>query len=71
MSSIVLLVVGLTAFLTGYRIYSKFIAEKIYRLDPDFVTPAHELNDGVDFVPTNQPNRPPARPRTTMMIDCT
>ena len=43
MSSIVLLVVGVTAFLTGFRIYSKFIAQKIYKLDPDFVTPAHEF----------------------------
>ena len=54
MSSIALLVVGLLAFLTGYRIYSRFIAEKIYRLDPDFVTPAHEFEDGVDFLPTNR-----------------
>ena len=38
----------------GYRFYSKFIAEKIYRLDPDFVTPAHALRDNVDFVPTHR-----------------
>ncbi|HAJ44143.1 MAG TPA: carbon starvation protein A, partial [Alcanivorax sp.] len=31
-----------------------FIAEKIYKLDPDFRTPAHEFEDGVDFVPTNR-----------------
>ncbi len=54
MSSIVLLVVGFAAFLTGYRIYSKFLAQRIYRLDPDFKTPAHEFEDGVDFVPTNK-----------------
>ncbi len=54
MSSIVLLVVGVTAFLTGFRIYSKFLATKIYKLDPDFVTPAHEFEDGVDYVPTNK-----------------
>jgi carbon starvation protein len=53
-SSIILLVVGLSAFLTGYRIYSKFLAVRIYRLDPDFQTPAHEFEDGVDFVPTNR-----------------
>ncbi|HEX9879484.1 MAG TPA: carbon starvation protein A, partial [Candidatus Binatia bacterium] len=29
-------------------------AEKIYRLDPDFKTPAHELEDGVEYVPTNK-----------------
>jgi carbon starvation protein len=53
-SSIVLLVVGLSAFLTGYVIYSRFVAQRIYRLDPDFRTPAHEFEDGVDFVPTNR-----------------
>jgi len=53
-SSIALLVVGLLAFLTGYRFYSKYIAQRIYRLDPDFTTPAHEFEDGVDFVPTNK-----------------
>tara|TARA_R110000822_G_scaffold66105_1_gene161506 strand:+ start:1425 stop:3065 length:1641 start_codon:yes stop_codon:yes gene_type:complete len=38
----------------GYFVYSKFIAEKIFKLDPDFRTPAHEFEDGVDFVPTNK-----------------
>ncbi|MFO7649123.1 MULTISPECIES: carbon starvation protein A [Halomonas] len=54
MSAIVLLVLGLAAMAAGYFLYSKFIAEKIYRLDPDFKTPAHEYEDGVDFVPTNR-----------------
>lgn len=54
MSSIVLLIVGLSAFLTGYRFYSKFIAQRIYQLDPEFKTPAHKFEDGVDFVPTNK-----------------
>jgi len=53
-SSIALLVVGLSAFLTGYLVYSRYIARAIYRLDPDFVTPAHQFEDGVDFVPTNK-----------------
>ncbi|MDP3536771.1 carbon starvation protein A [Halomonas sp. M1] len=54
MSAIVLLVVGLAAMALGYFVYSKFIAEKIYQLDPDFKTPAHEFEDGVDYVPTNR-----------------
>jgi carbon starvation protein len=53
-SAIALLVIGLAAFLTGYQLYSRYIARHIYRLDPDFVTPAHEFEDGVDFVPTNR-----------------
>ncbi len=54
MNAIVLMVVGLVVMSLGYVFYSKFIAEKIYRLDPDFRTPAHELRDGVDYVPTNK-----------------
>ncbi|PMR74863.1 carbon starvation CstA family protein [Billgrantia endophytica] len=54
MSAIVLLALGLAAMAGGYFLYSKFIAEKIYRLDPDYKTPAHEFEDGVDFVPTNR-----------------
>jgi len=53
-SSIALLVIGLSAFLTGYHLYSRYIATRIYKLDPDFRTPAHEFEDGVDFVPTNK-----------------
>ncbi|CAN5615871.1 carbon starvation protein A [soil metagenome] len=54
MSSVVLLIVGLLAFATGYRFYSRYLAAHIYRLDPDFRTPAHEFEDGVDYVPTNR-----------------
>ncbi|HSP57233.1 MAG TPA: carbon starvation protein A [Halomonas sp.] len=54
MSATILLIIGLAAMAAGYFLYGKFIAEKIYRLDPDFRTPAHEFEDGVDFVPTNR-----------------
>lgn len=54
MSSIFLIIIGLSGFAFGWFIYSKFIAEKIYQLDPNYVTPAHRINDGVDYVPTNK-----------------
>ncbi|MBM7094967.1 carbon starvation protein A [Bacillus sp. H-16] len=54
MSAIILAVVGMAVFFLGYKYYSKFVAERIYRLDPDYVTPAHKYKDGVDFVPTNK-----------------
>lgn len=53
-NSILMAVLGLAVFAFGYRFYSKFIAEKIYRLDPNYETPAHKYKDGVDFVPTNK-----------------
>ncbi len=54
MSAIWLAVFGLVVFFLGYRFYSKYVAEKIYRLDPEYVTPAHQFNDGIDFVPTQK-----------------
>jgi carbon starvation protein len=46
-------VVGVLFFL-GYKYYSSYLATKVYGLDPAFVTPAHEFQDGNDFVPTNK-----------------
>ena len=54
MSSIFLVIFGLIGFSFGWFVYSKFIAGKIYKLDPNYVTPAHQFNDGIDFVPTNK-----------------
>ena len=54
MSAIVPAVIGIIAVFAGYLFYSKFIAEKIYRLDPDFETPAHTMRDDVDYIPTNR-----------------
>jgi carbon starvation protein len=54
MNAILLMVAGLAAFTLGYVFYSRYISERIFRLDPDFETPAHTQEDGVDFVPTNK-----------------
>ncbi|QBP42438.1 carbon starvation CstA family protein [Paenisporosarcina antarctica] len=54
MNAIAIAAISLFIFVIGYRFYSKFLAEKIFRLDPNYVTPAHRFKDGVDFVPTNR-----------------
>ncbi|WP_340105175.1 carbon starvation CstA family protein [Rhodohalobacter sp. 8-1] len=54
MSSSLVAAISLILFAIGYRYYSKFLAEKIYRLNPDYMTPAHEFQDGVDYVPANK-----------------
>ncbi|MEW9501011.1 carbon starvation CstA family protein [Jeotgalibacillus marinus] len=54
MNAIAIAAIGIFIFILGYRFYSKFVAEKIFRLDPNYVTPAHRFKDGVDFVPTNK-----------------
>ena len=55
MSSIILVLFGLGIFFLGYKFYSHFIESRIYGIsDPDLVTPAHEFQDGIDFLPTKR-----------------
>ncbi|MBT3428566.1 MAG: carbon starvation protein A [Gammaproteobacteria bacterium] len=54
MQSAMIVLLGIAGMSFGWFVYSKFIATKIYQLDPNFKTPAHEFNDGVDFHPTNK-----------------
>jgi carbon starvation protein len=49
-----LLVAALCTYAVSYRFYSRFIASKIFALDPERPTPAVRLNDGRDFTPTNR-----------------
>jgi carbon starvation protein len=54
MPAIVIAAAVMGIFALGYRFYSSYLAARVYGLDPNFVTPAHEFSDGVDFVPTNK-----------------
>ena len=54
MNSAYLTIIALLSFYLGYRFYSHFISEKIYGLDENFNAPAHEFEDGIDFVPTKR-----------------
>ena len=44
--------IALVVYALGYLVYARWLAEKVYELRPDHPTPAHELEDGVDYVPT-------------------
>ena len=44
----------LLLFYLGYRFYSKYLSYKTYDIDNNITTPAHNKNDGLDFVPTNK-----------------
>jgi carbon starvation protein len=48
----VLLCFGLYAL--GYLFYSRFLSRKVFGLRPETPTPAHLLEDGVDYVPTHR-----------------
>ncbi len=54
MSAIVLMILGLGGMALGFFVYSKFLALVVFKLSDKFRTPAHEFEDGVDFVPTNK-----------------
>jgi len=42
------------AYLIAYNTYGKFLAKKIFSLDKAAKTPAYELEDNVDYVPTKK-----------------
>jgi carbon starvation protein len=54
MSAIAVLLLGLAGMAGGYFLYAHFIAKRVFQLGPGFRTPAHELEDGIDYVPTNK-----------------
>jgi len=49
-----LLTAAVCTYVIGYRFYSKFLANKVFGLDPQRATPAERFNNGHDFVPTNR-----------------
>lgn len=54
MNALYLILFALVLYLFGYFIYSRYLAEKVFNLNDENKTPAEEINDGVDFVPTNK-----------------
>jgi len=53
-SAIWLITAAVCVYLIAYRFYSLFIARKVMELNDARLTPAHRLNDGLDYVPTNK-----------------
>ncbi|MFF5445087.1 carbon starvation CstA family protein [Streptomyces sp. NPDC012888] len=49
-----LLAAALGSYAIGYRFYSKFIANRVLRVDKTRATPAERLDNGVDFHPTDR-----------------
>ncbi len=41
-------------YFLGYTIYARYLARRVFSLDPKAVTPAHAQQDGIDYVPTNR-----------------
>ena len=49
-----LVVAAVCSYLVAYRFYSRFIAERVFELNPRRATPAERLDNGRDFVPTSK-----------------
>lgn len=54
MVSTVAALVCLAVYLLGYHFYAKRIARHVFQLDPEAVTPARQLQDGIDYVPSRK-----------------
>ncbi|MEK7263016.1 MAG: carbon starvation CstA family protein, partial [Bacteroidota bacterium] len=54
MNALPLILVALLVMTIAYRYYSAFIAAKVVALNDLRTTPAHELNDGQNYHPTNK-----------------
>ncbi|WP_144084764.1 carbon starvation CstA family protein [Advenella mimigardefordensis] len=49
-----IVIAAVCVYLIAYRYYSRFIANKVFELNPQRMTPAWKYNDGLDYVPTNK-----------------
>ena len=54
MNAVVILLVGLVILIAAYLTYGKWLAKQ-WGIDPSRSTPAHEMEDGKDYVPAKAP----------------
>jgi carbon starvation protein len=54
MNAVSIVIGSICILMIAYRLYGTFIAVKVLKLDNSKPTPAHEFNDGKDYVPTNK-----------------
>lgn len=54
MNSVVLILLAIVIFIVAYLTYGRYLA-KTWGIDPTRKTPAHELEDGVDYCPAKTP----------------
>ncbi|MCP5064406.1 MAG: carbon starvation protein A, partial [Ignavibacteriae bacterium] len=54
MDALLLMIVTFVGYILMYRVYSKYIATKIFKLNNDNIPPSIEFEDGIDYVPTKK-----------------
>ena len=54
MNSFLLAALALLGYIIAYQTYGKFLARRIFKLSDKNPMPSHELEDGIDYVPTKK-----------------
>jgi carbon starvation protein len=54
MDTLLLMVFCFAAYIVAYFTYGRFLARKIFKLDPDKLVPSKEFADGIDYVPSKK-----------------
>ena len=52
MTSTLAVLICFAVYFAGYLFYSRYLAQRVFALRPEAVTPAHAMQDGIDYVPT-------------------
>jgi len=55
MTPAIVAALAILTYFIGYKLYARHLAERVFELDPERETPAHSMEDGVDYVPTKPP----------------
>jgi carbon starvation protein len=54
MNSLLLVLISLAGYILAYRLYGRYLGNRLFRLSLLNKMPSHEYNDGVDYVPTRR-----------------
>jgi carbon starvation protein len=54
MPPVLVVIACFAVYAIGYVVYSRYLAIRLFELRPDHATPAHTMEDGVDYVPTHR-----------------
>ena len=54
MSPLLAALICIAAYVAAYRVYARFLAERVFAIDPARPTPAVRYRDDIDYVPANR-----------------
>lgn len=54
METLLIAALAFVAYMVAYHTYGRWLSRRIFRLDPNAITPSQALDDGCDFVPTQR-----------------